>query len=121
MTVETLVRVREGIVDAQCKLDIRTTTGTLVMTAHSGSLSRDSVSLSDGDTMRWHIERLPLVSGRYFVNVRMNCPRTARFIDDFRCAAVFEILAEICESGRPDIAVGGLLQVPISLEIRPKK
>jgi len=116
MTVETRIKLNQKPAAVQLGLDITTIDGIPISNVNSRILGHDSIILQEDSIVKWHIEDLHLVPGRYSVNLRMK--DELELIDYWENALNFQMLPfDYYQTGQINTSSYGVTYFPVHLEI----
>jgi lipopolysaccharide transport system ATP-binding protein len=117
MTVETKIELNQKPSAVQLGLDITTIDGIPVSNVNSRILGHYPLILEDDSIIRWKIEDLRLVPGRYAINLRIKDIDKREMIDYWENALIFQVLpTDFYQSGQVNTSSYGVTYLPVKLE-----
>lgn len=118
MTVESKIKLNQKPQSVQLGLDIITIDGLPVTNVNSRILGHYPIILNEDAIVRWQIEDLRLLPGRYTINLRMKDVDERGFIDYWENALSFQVLpSDIYQTGQMNNSSYGVTYLPIKLEL----
>lgn len=118
MTIEARIKLNQKPAAVQLGLDILTIDGVPVSNVNSRLLGHYPIILEDDATIKWHIDDLRLVPGRYVVNLRMKDVDEREFIDYWENALTFQVLpTDFYRTGQVNTSSFGVTYLPVQLEL----
>jgi lipopolysaccharide transport system ATP-binding protein len=117
-TVEARIKLNRKPAAVQLGLDIITIDGVPVSNVNSRLLGHYPVILENDVTIKWHIDDLRLVPGRYAVNLRMKDVDERELIDYWENALNFQVLpTDFYKTGQINTSSFGVTYLPVKLEL----
>jgi hypothetical protein len=118
LTVEARIKLNQKPAAVQLGLDILTIDGVPVSNVNSRLLGHYPLVLQDDAIVKWHIDDLRLVPGRYAVNLRMKDVDERELIDYWENALTFQVLPiDFYRTGQVNTSSFGVTYLPVKLEL----